>query len=141
MLGRKLFILGIFLNLSSLAISADAIKPIHPLAFEGFECWISDTICPVYVTLNIDAIQNNRNQFDYTSVTIDGQIVMYQMEDGYRSYKILLNSDKELKIIYYNNGGGTLTTETKMEFQKSTRQIKVNEISNEIKVLELTSIK
>jgi hypothetical protein len=56
-------------------------KPIHPAVFSMIDSWLSDTAHPVVTELNLDAVEQNRNQFDASQVKKDGDLVIYEQLD------------------------------------------------------------
>jgi hypothetical protein len=46
---------------------------IHPKVFTLVECWLSDTAWPLVTEINLDAVRENRNQFDSDGVTTNGE--------------------------------------------------------------------
>ncbi len=137
---KIIFILIFIVSACQNSYGADVEAVIHPKAFENIESWISDTESPLYLSFNVDAVRKNRNQFDYSQVTVTGNLVNFTRENGYLAYKIVSNTDHTLQIIFYNNGGGTLTTATDMTFAKVTKSILVHGQSQTIKLLELIEL-
>jgi hypothetical protein len=118
-------------------------KTIHPKVFGMVECWLSDTTYPVATEVNLDAVEKNKNQFDYDNITKKGNWISYPDETtkGFLRYKILSHKDNEYKIIFQKNSGGSLTTENEIKFVILKRQITIGNKKKNIRVLKITSIK
>lgn len=117
-------------------------KSIHPKIFEMVECWLSDTAYPIVTEVNIDAIEVNRNQFSFAEIKEENGWVYYpNKEGGYLRYKIILNNGDNYKILFQDNGGGTLTTQSEIEFNIISSSIIVNGKTQNIRALKILSIK
>ncbi len=137
---KIIFILIFILSVGQNSYGADLDEVVHPKAFENIEAWISDTESPLFVSFNVDAVRKNRNQFDYSHVTVAGDVVTFTEKNGYLAYRIVSNTEDALHIIFYNNGGGTLTTATDMTFAKVSKAMLVHGKSQTIKLLELIEL-
>ena len=119
-------------------------KPvIHPKVFEMAESWLSDTAYPVITEVNLDAVEENRNQFDYTEVSEkEGWTICPGKEnEGFLRYKVISQNGSQYTIRFQHNGGGSLTTESEIEFIIYTRTIFVDKNQKNIKALKILSIK
>lgn len=106
------------------------------------ECWLSDTAYPIVTEVNIDAIEVNRNQFSFDEIKEENGWVDYpNKEGGWLRYKIILNNGDYYKILFQNNGGGTLTTQSEIEFNIISSIIIVNGKTQNIRALKILSIK
>lgn len=112
----------------------------HPMLFSMVESWISDVESPVVTEINLDAVQRNRNQFDQDEVKLEGGWVVYRMQDGgFKRYRVIEHKDKYFKVEYQDNGGGTLTTSSRIGFSVERREMLVDGRSRAINVLRVIS--
>ncbi len=115
------------------------VLPIHPKAFALVVSWISDTVSPVVTGISLDAVRKNRNQFDYSGVTVDGSFVRYQSaeEGGYLSYQITpLDDEGQFLIVFFSSDGGSFTERYFMTIQISHRKIG----DREVEVMDILSV-
>jgi hypothetical protein len=128
--------------------SSPATKPsalslrIHPKVFNMIDCWISDSESPVVSEINLNAVELNRNEFDYDSVKPEGEWMRCptpESKDGFMRYRMLESKGSHYKIEYQENGGGTLTTSSIIEFDIQTRNIQRDGKPASIRVLRVTS--
>jgi hypothetical protein len=115
---------------------------IHPKVFNMIDCWISDSESPVVSEINLNAVELNRNQFDYDKVKPDGEWVrcpVAESKDGFMRYRVLESKGTHYKIEYQENGGGTLTTSSIIEFDIQKRTIQRDGKPATILVLRVTS--
>jgi hypothetical protein len=112
----------------------------HPLLFSMVESWISDVESPVVTEINLDAVQRNRNQFDRDEVKQEGGWVVYRSEgNGFKRYRVIEHKDKYFKVEYQDNGGGTLTTGSRIGFSVERREMLVDGKTKTINVLRVIS--
>jgi hypothetical protein len=79
----KFALLVLALELAGPASVAAQVKGAwHPMVFSMMESWISDVASPVVAEINLDAVQRNRNQFDYDAVKQEGAWVVYPVPEG-----------------------------------------------------------
>ena len=97
--------------------STPALK-VHPRVFSMIDCWISDSESPVVTEINLDAVERNGNEFNQDGVRQDGEWLRCPVPDtnGFMRYRLLESKDNHYKIEYQENGGGTLTTASIIEF-------------------------
>jgi hypothetical protein len=96
----------------------------HPEVFGMIQSWISDTESPVVTEVNLDAVQRNRNQFDQDGVKHeDGWIVYRESGGGFKRYRVIERKGNHYRVEYQENGGGTLTTVSQIEFSIDKREI------------------
>ncbi len=115
------------------------VLPIHPKAFELVVSWMSDNVSPVVTGISLDAVRKNYNQFDYSGVTVTGFFVSYQSaeERGYLYYQITpLDDEGKFLIVFFSNGGGTLTVRYFMTIQIGHRKIG----DREVEVMDILSV-
>jgi hypothetical protein len=112
----------------------------HPMVFNMMESWISDAESPVVTEVNLDAVKRNRNQFDQDEVKHEGEWIVYRVpEGGFKRYRVIEQKDKYYKVEYQDNGGGTLTTSSRIGFTLERREILVNGRPKLINVLRVIS--
>jgi len=106
------------------AASAATLK-IHPRVFNMIGCWISDSESPVVTEINLDAVERNGNEFNQDGVTQDGEWMTCPVPDtnGFMRYRVLETRGNQHNVEYQENGGGTLTTASIIEFSIERRDI------------------
>jgi len=122
--------------------AAPDIREIHPAVFELVTCWDSDTEQPVVTEINLDAVRKNRNQFNATTVRLNGEWVQCASNDGhgFRRFRII-SSDKGANVVeFQNNAGGTLTTKVLIEFVIENREIRSAGAASLVSVLRVMSV-
>jgi hypothetical protein len=114
---------------------------IHPKVFNMIECWISDTESPVVTEINLDAVEANGNQFNEDELKQDGDWLTYSVPDtgGFMRYRVLEAKGNHYKVEYQENGGGTLTTASTIEFDIDKRNIHRNGSPATIRILRVSS--
>jgi len=122
------------------ATEASALK-IHPKVFNMIDCWISDSESPVATEININAVEKNGNQFNEDGLKQDGDWLIYSSPDtgGFMRYRVLEWKGNHYKIEYQENGGGTLTTASTIEFDIDKRNIRHNGSPMTVRVLRVSS--
>jgi hypothetical protein len=122
------------------AAETSALK-IHPKVFNMIDCWISDSESPVVTEINLDAVERNGSQFNEDGVKEDGEWLTYAVPDtgGFMRYRVLESKGKHYKIEYQENGGGTLTTATTIEFDLEKRNVRRDGSPLAIRVLRVSS--
>jgi hypothetical protein len=124
------------------AASEEASAPgIHPKVFSMVEGWISDSESPVVTEINLDAVEKNGNEFNQDGVTQDGEWLQCLVTDtnGFMRYRVLESKGNQYKVEYQENGGGTLTTSSIIEFEVEKRSIRRDGRPLAIRVLRVTS--
>ena len=98
---------------------------IHPKIFNMIDCWLSDSESPVVTEFNLDAVESNKNEFDMDDVKADGEWTRVNTKDdgGYMRYRVLALKGNTYTVEYQENGGGTLTTDSKIDFTIDKRTI------------------
>ena len=114
---------------------------IHPKVFNLIDCWISDSESPVVTEINVDAVEKNGNQFNEDGLKQDGDWLTYSVADtgGFMRYRLLESKGNHYKVEYQENGGGTLTTASTIEFDIEKRKIRRSGNSMTIRVLRVSS--
>jgi hypothetical protein len=122
------------------AAEKSALK-IHPKVFNMIDCWISDSESPVATEINLNAVEKNGNQFNEDGLKEDGEWVSYSPPDtgGFMRYRVLEAKGNHYKIEYQENGGGSLTTASTIEFEIDKRHIRRNGSPMTIRVLRVSS--
>jgi hypothetical protein len=137
----KLAILFFAFGLISNASAGARLEPAwHPSVFNMIESWISDVESPVVTEVNLNAVRRNRNQFDQDEVKQEGEWIVYQVpEGGFKRYRVIEQKDKHYLVEYQDNGGGTLTTSSRIGFSLERREILVNGRPKVINTLRVSS--
>jgi hypothetical protein len=114
---------------------------IHPKVFSLVDCWNSDSESPVVTEINVDAVQKNGNQFNEDELKQDGDWLTYSVPDshGFMRYRVLDSKGNHYKVEYQENGGGSLTTASTIEFDFEKRKIHRNGSPMTIRVLRVSS--
>jgi hypothetical protein len=131
------------INSNSPATKPSAVSlRIHPKVFNMIDCWISDSESPVVSEINLNAVELNRNQFDYDDVKPEGEWVrcpVPESKDGFMRYRVVESKGNHYKIEYQENGGGSLTTSSIIEFGIQKRNIQRDGKPATIRVLRVSS--
>ncbi len=114
---------------------------IHPKVFNMIDCWISDSESPVVTEINVDAIEKNGNQFSDEDVKPEGEWTRCPTKEdgGFMRYRVLESKGNHYKVEYQENGGGTLTTASIIEFDIQERKIQRDGKPATIRVLRVSS--
>jgi hypothetical protein len=113
--------------------------PVHPQVFSLIQGWESDTECPVVTEINLDAVEKARNQFSTDEIKQEGDWTVVREADdkGFKRYRVLEQNGGHFKVEYQENGGGTLTTSSVIEFTLATRELKRNGKTANIRVIRV----
>jgi hypothetical protein len=122
------------------AAEKSALK-IHPKVFNMIDCWIADSETPVATEINLNAVEKNGNQFNEDGLKQDGDWLSYSLPDtgGFMRYRVLEAKGSHYKVEYQENGGGTLTTASTIEFEIEKRHIRRNGSPMTVRVLRVSS--
>jgi hypothetical protein len=114
---------------------------IHPKVFSMINCWISDSESPVVTEINLDAVEKNGNEFNENGLKQDGEWLQSPSPDsnGFMRYRVLQSKGNHYKVEYQENGGGTLTTASTIEFDIEKRNIQRDNKPVTIRVLRVSS--
>ncbi|HET9800488.1 MAG TPA: hypothetical protein VFP82_02280, partial [Chthoniobacterales bacterium] len=115
---------------------------LHPKIFNLIQCWISDVESPVVTDINLDAVDKNGNEFNDDGLKVDGQWTKCPNPDskeGFMWVRVLESKGNHYKVEYQENGGGTLTTASIIEFDIQKRNIQRDGKPMSIRVLRVTS--
>lgn len=123
-----------------MAAQASPLK-IHPKVFSMINCWISDSESPVVTEINLDAVEKNGNEFNDDGLRQDGEWLQCPAPDtnGFMRYRVLESKGNHYKVEYQENGGGTFTTASIIEFEIEKRNIRRDRNSITIPVLRVLS--
>ncbi len=123
-----------------MATRASPLK-IHPKVFSMTNCWISDSESPVVTEINLDAVDKNGNEFNDDGVKQDGEWLQCPIPDtnGFMRYRVLESKGNHYKVEFQENGGGTLTTASIIEFNIENRHIQRDGKPVTIRVLRVLS--
>jgi hypothetical protein len=116
---------------------------LHPKIFNMIDCWISDSDSPVVTEINLDAVERNSNQFNMDGVKQDGEWTRAPTPEdgGFMRYRVLQLKDNRYTVQYQENGGGSLTTDSTIEFAIDKRTIQRDGKPWTIRVLRVVSYK
>ena len=122
------------------AAHASSLK-IHPKVFSMINCWLSDSESPVVTEINLDAVEKNGNEFNENGLKQDGEWLQSPTPDsnGFMRYRVLESKGNHYKVEYQENGGGTLTTASTIEFDIEKRNIQRDSKPVTIRVLRVSS--
>lgn len=122
------------------AAQTSALK-IHPKVFSMISCWISDSESPVVTEINLDAVEKNGNEFNQDGLKQDSEWRQCPVPDtnGFMRYRVLESKGNHYKVEYQENGGGTLTTASTIEFDIQKRDIRRDGKPVTIRVLRMSS--
>ena len=120
--------------------AAPAFK-VHPKVFNLIDCWISDSESPVVTEINLDAVEKNGNEFNDAELRQDGEWTQCPLPDtnGFMRYRVVEAKGNHYKVEYQENGGGTLTTASIIEFSVEKRTIRKDDKPATIRVLRVLS--
>src|SRR5213592_3624995 len=122
------------------AAQSSALK-VHPKVFSMINCWISDSESPVVTEINLDAVEKNGNEFNQDGLKQDGEWLQCPVSDsnGFMRYRLLESKRNPYKVEYQENGGGTLTTSSIIEFEIEKRNIRREGKPVTIRILRVLS--
>jgi hypothetical protein len=125
---------------ASAAPQISALK-IHPKVFSMINCWISDSESPVVTEINLDAVEKDGNEFNQDGLKQDGEWFQSPAADsnGFMRYRVLESKGNHYKVEYQENGGGTLTTASTIEFDVEKRNIQRDSKPVTIRMLRVSS--
>jgi len=114
---------------------------IHPKVFGMVNCWISDSESPVVTEINLDAMEKNGNQFNDDGLRQDGDWLRCPVPDtnGFMRYRLLQSKGNHYSVEFQENGGGTLTTASVIDFDIENRNIQRDGKPATIRVLRVSS--
>jgi len=97
----------------------------------------------VVTEINLDAVESNRNQFNMDDVKPDGEWARVPTTDdgGFMRYRVLGLKGNTYTVEYQENGGGSLTTDSKIEFVIDKRTIQRDGKPWNMRVLRVVSYK
>jgi hypothetical protein len=123
------------------AAASTASLKIHPKVFNMIDCWISDSESPVVTEINLDAVEKNGNEFNDDGLKQDGEWTRAPTTEasGFMRYRVLEAKGNHYKVEYQENGGGTLTTASTIEFSIEKRSIQRDGKPASIRVLRVLS--
>ena len=115
---------------------------IHPRVFDMVTGWLSDCDGLVVTEINLDAVGANGNQFDFTQVRTEGGWTMCPNDDnrGFLRFRQVTAAAETMAVEFQNNGGGTLTTSTRIEFVVAQREVRRNGKPRSLRVLRVMAI-
>ena len=104
-------------------------------------CWISDSESPVVTEINLDAVEKNGNEFNQDGLKQDGEWLQCPVPNskGFMRDRVLESKGNHYKVEYQENGGGTLTTTSTIEFDIEKRDIHRDGKPVTIRVLRVSS--
>ena len=115
---------------------------IHPRVFSLIECWISDSASPVVTEINLDAVAKNGNQFNDDGLKQEDGWTRCPGTDGqgFTRYRVIESKGNHYKVEHQENGGGSLTTATIIEFTIEKREIRKDGKPEAVRVLRVVSV-
>ncbi len=115
---------------------------IHPKAFAMVTCWLSDTEQPVVTEISLDAVRINRNQFYGLVTSSEDGWVRYSDEEsgGFLRYRTLEPTGGLHRVLFQDNGGGSLTVSTTIGYTIQNRNITTGQGEKSISVLKVESL-
>jgi len=121
--------------------SAQTPLNIHPKVFSMVNCWISDSESPVVTEINLEAVEKNGNEFNGDGLKHDGQWLQCPVPDtnGFMRYRVLESKGNQYSVEFQENGGGTLTTASVIDFDIENRSIHRDGKPATIRVLRVLS--
>jgi len=116
---------------------------VHPKVFDMIDCWLSDSESPVVTEISLDAVEMNKNEFDMDEVKPDGEWTRARTKEdgGFMRYRVLGLKDNRYTVEFQENGGGSLTTDSTIEFEIAKRTIQRDAKPATISVLRVLSYK
>ncbi|MEP6672655.1 MAG: hypothetical protein ABJF10_26055, partial [Chthoniobacter sp.] len=143
-----LLILSVAMAASSLPAAdkkgapAPAELKIHPKVFSFIAGWLSDGESPIVTEINLDAVEASTNQFQTDEVKQENEWTRSPNSDGngFLRYRITEHKGNHYKVVYQNNGGGSLTTSATIEFSVEKRDVRVDGKAKTMRVLRVLSI-
>lgn len=113
----------------------------HPLALEGVHCWLSDTNVLEYPQINLTAVKENENQYDYAKVTVRDKWIIYR--DGEESYRYTYTVDESGHVAYIllSNYGGSDSFKTTIKGKYVRKQLTIRENKQVVDVFDIDSAK
>jgi hypothetical protein len=132
-------LLGMVLGCAHRSVDVD-LGDVHPGVFAMVPSWLSDNASPVVTEVNLDAAATNRNQFG--EIARDGGWTRVDADDGrgYMRYCIVESRPPRYRILYQENGGGTLTTSDLIEIEVDTCAVEVDGAATAVRVMRVLSI-
>ncbi|HEX3421237.1 MAG TPA: hypothetical protein VHT01_08405 [Candidatus Udaeobacter sp.] len=129
------------ISASNAAATETSALKIHPKVFNMIDCWVSDSESPVATEINLNAVEKNGNQFNEDGLKQDGDWLVYSLSEtgGFMRYRVLEAKGNHYKVEYQENGGGTLTTASTIEFEIDKRNIRRNGSPMAVRVLRVLS--
>src|SRR6266487_1317116 len=126
---------------ATLAAAQTSAPKIHPKVFSMINCWISDSESPVVTEINLDAVEKDGNEFNQDGLKQDGEWLQSPAPDsnGFMRYRVLQSKGNHYNVEYQENGGGTLTTASTIEFDIEKRNIQRDSKPVTIRVLRVSS--
>jgi hypothetical protein len=97
----------------------------------------------VVTEINLDAVEKNGNEFNQDGMKQDGEWLRCPVPDtnGFMRYRVLKSKGNHYEIEYQENGGGTLTTASMIEFSIEKREIRRDNKPATVRVLRVLSYK
>ena len=116
---------------------------LHPKIFNLIDCWLSDSESPVVTEINLDAVDKNGNEFNDDGLKQQGEWLRVPTPEdgGFMRYRIVESKGSHYKVEYQENGGGTLTTSSTIEFTVDKRTIQREGKPLAMRVLRVTDFK
>jgi hypothetical protein len=121
-------------------VAATPPPKIHPKVFNLIDCWLSDSEAPVVTEINLDAVAKDGNEFQDELVKEEAGWIRCPTADtngGFMRYRVVEQKGDRYKIEYQENGGGSLTTTSTIEFVIDKREVSRDGKSETMRVLRV----
>jgi hypothetical protein len=116
---------------------------LHPHVFAMVVCWPSDTGQPVVTEINLDAVEQNRNQFPQDKVKQRDSWFEYVPSEGggFERYRLLAADNGRFTAEFQQNSGGTLTSVFIVQFMITSRELQQSGRTDLCRVLRVLGCK
>jgi hypothetical protein len=116
---------------------------LHPHVFAMVVCWPSDTGQPVVTEINLDAVEQNRNQFPQDKVKQRDSWFEYVPSEGggFERYRLLAADNGRFIAEFQQNSGGTLTSVFIVQFMITSRELQQSGRTDLCRVLRVLGCK
>jgi hypothetical protein len=112
---------------------------VHPQVFAMMQCWLSDSRYPVVTEVNLDAVEQNGNQFPAGEVTQENGWVVSRTVggEGFKRYRLTGKGDSRYKVEFQENGGGSLTSSSLLDCSVEPRSLSIDGKVTTVRVLRV----
>ncbi len=112
---------------------------VHPQVFATMQCWMSDAKYPVVTEINLDAVEQNGNQFPAGEVTEENGWVVSRVAggEGFKRYRMSGTGDSRYQVEFQENGGGSLTSSSLLDCSVEQRSLSIDGKATTVRVLRV----